>query len=47
MGEQAPGYYDATWDRKDAEGRSVSRGVYFCTLAAENRRFCRKVILTE
>jgi DNA-binding beta-propeller fold protein YncE len=46
-GEQKPGYYSLTWNRQDAKGRTCAGGVYFCTLTAENQRFCRKVILTE
>jgi hypothetical protein len=46
-GEQSPGYYDLTWDRKDDAGRTVARGVYFCTMRAEDKRFSRKVVLTE
>jgi flagellar hook assembly protein FlgD len=46
-GEQKPGYYSLTWNRQDSKGRSVACGIYFCTLAAENQRFSRKVILTE
>jgi hypothetical protein len=46
-GEQKPGYYNVTWNRQDTKGRSCACGVYFCTLAAENKRFSRKVILTE
>jgi len=46
-GEQAPGYYDVTWDRKDDQGGTVARGVYFLTLSAEGKRFCRKVVLTK
>jgi DNA-binding beta-propeller fold protein YncE len=46
-GEQKPGYYNLVWNRQDAKGRSCACGVYFCTLAAENQRFSRKVILTE
>jgi len=46
-GEQKPGYYTLMWNRQDAKGRSCPCGVYFCTLAAENQRFSRKVILTE
>jgi hypothetical protein len=46
-GEQKPGYYTLTWNRQDAKGRSCACGVYFCTLSAENKRFSRKVILTE
>jgi len=46
-GEQKPGYYSLTWNRQDAKGRTCACGVYFCTLAAENQRFSRKVILTE
>jgi hypothetical protein len=44
---QKPGYYNLTWNRQDTKGRSVACGVYSCTLAAENQRFSRKVILTE
>ncbi|MBM3330901.1 T9SS type A sorting domain-containing protein [candidate division WOR-3 bacterium] len=46
-GEQKPGYYNLTWNRQDAKGRSCACGVYFCTLAAENQRFSRKVVLAE
>jgi len=46
-GEQKPGYYNLVWNRQDAKGRSCACGVYFCTLAAENQRFSRKVVLTE
>ncbi len=46
-GEQKPGYYNLTWNRQDTKGRSVACGVYFCTLTAENQRFCRKVVLAE
>ena len=46
-GEQKPGYYNLTWNRQDAKGRSCACGVYFCTLSAENQRFSSKVILTE
>ncbi len=46
-GEQKPGYYNLTWSRQDTKGRSCACGIYFCTLAAENQRFSRKVILTE
>lgn len=46
-GDQKPGYYNLTWNRQDAKGRSCACGVYFCTLSAENKRFSRKVVLTE
>jgi len=46
-GEQKPGYYSLVWNRQDAKGRTCACGVYFCTLAAENQRFSRKVVLTE
>jgi len=46
-GEQKPGYYNLTWNRQDTKGRSCACGVYFCTLSAENKRFSRKVVLTE
>jgi DNA-binding beta-propeller fold protein YncE len=46
-GEQKPGYYNLTWNRQDTKGRSCACGVYFCTLSADDKRFSRKVILTE
>jgi hypothetical protein len=46
-GNRKPGYYNLTWNRQDAKGRSCPCGVYFCTLTAESQRFSRKVILTE
>jgi len=45
--EQKPGYYNLTWNRQDTKGRTCACGIYFCTLAAENQRFSRKLILTE
>jgi parallel beta-helix repeat protein len=46
-GDREPGRYNVTWNRTDDHGRIVPAGVYFCTLSAENRRFCKKVVLTE
>ena len=46
-GEQKPGYHNLVWNRQDTKGRNCACGVYFCTLAAENQHFSRKVILTE
>jgi len=46
-GEQKPGYYNLVWNRQDTKGRSCAGGVYFCTLSADNKRFSRKVVLTE
>jgi flagellar hook assembly protein FlgD len=46
-GDQQPGYYNLTWNRRDFKGRTAACGVYFCTLAAEGQRFSRKVVLTE
>jgi len=43
-GDQKPGYYNLTWNRQDAKGRTCACGVYFCTLSAENKRFSRKVV---
>jgi hypothetical protein len=45
-GEQKPGHYNLTWNRPDTKGSSCACGVYFCTLAAENQHFSRKVTLT-
>ena len=46
-GEQKPGYYNLMRNRQDTKGRICACGIYLCTLAAENQRFSRKVILTE
>jgi len=46
-GEQKPGYHSLTWNRQDQKGHTCACGVYFCTLAADNQRFSRKVVLTE
>jgi len=54
-GDQKPGYYNLTWNRRDFKGRTAACGVYFCTLSAENQRealraqghISRKVVLTE
>jgi hypothetical protein len=46
-GERGPGRYNVAWNRTDDHGRIVPAGVYFCTLSAESKRFCKKVVLTE
>ena len=46
-GDLRPGYYNLTWNRVGAQGRTCACGVYFCTLAADGQRFSRKVVLTE
>jgi hypothetical protein len=46
-GLQKPGHHNLVWNRQDARGRSIPCGVYFCTLSAENKRFRKKVVLTE
>jgi DNA-binding beta-propeller fold protein YncE len=46
-GRTKPGTYTSVWSGTDAKGQRLAKGVYFCTLTAENQRFCRKVILTE
>jgi hypothetical protein len=44
--EQTPGYYNWTWNRQDAKGRSCACVVYFGTLSVENQRFSKKVVLS-
>jgi len=46
-GRTKPGTYTSVWSGTDAKGRRLPNGVYFCTLAAEDKRFSRKVVLTE
>jgi hypothetical protein len=44
---QKPGYYRLTWDRKDARGRTVAAGVYFCQVETGKERQQKKVVLTR
>ncbi|HTW92356.1 MAG TPA: FlgD immunoglobulin-like domain containing protein [bacterium] len=46
-GEKKPGYYSIVWNRQDAKGRTCACGVYFCTMTAEDKRFSKKIVLTE
>ncbi|MGB8658377.1 MAG: C25 family cysteine peptidase [Candidatus Zixiibacteriota bacterium] len=42
-----PGSYVASWDGKDSDGRDVSSGIYFYTLAADNFRSTKKMTLIK
>ena len=39
------GYFTATWDGTDANGRPAASGVYFCALEAPGRRLINKMML--
>jgi hypothetical protein len=42
---QAPGRYSVAWDCRDASGRSVAPGVYFCRMFAGRFRTTTKLLL--
>jgi hypothetical protein len=44
-GPAAPGYRTATWDGRDAFGRSVSPGVYFVRMTSPGFTATRKAVL--
>ena len=44
---QAPGSYRTVWDGKDSNGRTVSSGIYFYTIAADNREGSRSMLLLK
>jgi len=46
-GQQPAGQHRVLWNRRDRSGYEVARGVYFCTLSAENQRSSSKIVLTE
>ena len=41
---QGPGVYTVTWDGRDARGRDVAEGVYFCALNFGNDALRRKLL---
>lgn len=43
----ATGGYQVTWDGKDAHGRKVNNGTYFCKINAGNNESTRKIILSR
>jgi aminopeptidase N len=46
-GYSPAGPAEVVWDGRDSEGRSVAPGTYFCTLATEDGRLVRRVILLK
>jgi hypothetical protein len=46
-GEIEAGEHVARWDGKDASGRPVGSGVYFCRMQADDFRQTRKLVLVE
>jgi hypothetical protein len=38
------GWYRATWDGRDAAGRTVSRGIYYCRMRADSFSGMRKLV---
>jgi N-acetylneuraminic acid mutarotase len=42
---QRPGLYSVTWDGRDAHGRFVANGIYFCKLRASGEQMTRKLVL--
>ena len=41
----ARGIYSATWDGRDARGRLLANGVYFCRMTAEEYQGTQKLVL--
>ena len=46
-GKEKPGYYAATWDGKDQQGKRVSSGVYLYRMEAGEFRKTRKLIVVR
>ena len=46
-GVTKPGSYTSAWNGRDAKGRRLANGVYFCTLDNGEKRISRKVVLTD
>jgi len=45
QGEVAPGFHSWTWDGRDAEGREVPSGVYFCRATADGTTAAARLVL--
>ena len=46
-GEQPSGVYNVTWKGTDAAGNSVSSGIYFYRVTADNTSINRKMVLLK
>ena len=46
-GNQTAGNYSASWDARDAEGKRVPYGIYFCRLDTPGFRSVQKAVLTK
>ncbi len=46
-GVREPGRHEVLWDGRDAAGRHVASGVYYCRLAADDHRETRKLTLVR
>ena len=46
-GLQPAGLHSVTWDGRDARGRALPTGVYFCTIESGGNSTSRKVVLSE
>jgi flagellar hook assembly protein FlgD len=42
-----PGSYSVVWNGKDAAGRRLGRGAYFCELRTASRRLVARTVLIE
>ncbi len=42
-----PGYYQISWDGRDANGRSAASGVYLYRMSSENYSSTKKMILAK
>jgi len=46
-GEKSPGFYSATWDGMDDDGRFLGNGVYFCRMKTGGYASMRKIVLIK
>jgi flagellar hook assembly protein FlgD len=41
------GYHSTVWDSKNAIGRQVSAGIYFCSILTNNSLITKKIVLVK
>ncbi len=46
-GSVRPGYYQATWNARDDQGRLVSRGIYYCRFSSDGLTDTRKLVRVD
>ncbi|MBI4721869.1 MAG: C10 family peptidase [Candidatus Stahlbacteria bacterium] len=46
-GTQEPGNYRISWDGRDAKGKQMSAGIYFCTLKTSRNKEIKKIVFLK